>query len=239
MPQYSTTMSRQEGVARDTIAFHIEKPAAFRHQPGQAIDVVLSRAGAGDAQELRHAFSIVSAPGEPQIVFATRMRASEFKRALGALRPGSRLTISGPFGSMTLHPDGQRPAALIAGGIGITPFMSMLRWARSERTARSFLLLYSNRSPQDSAFLDELRQLEHSLPAFRPMATMTDIGSSTAWDGPTGMIDAAMLRKAVGSRQSPIYYVAGPPSMVTAMRGVLESLGVVSDDVRSEEFYGY
>ncbi len=227
-----------------TAAFHIGKPAGFRHKPGQALDVILpgagagAGAGAGKAPELRHTFSIVSAPHEAEIVFATRMRDSEYKRTLGALQPGATLSIEGPSGSMTLHSDGARPAVFIAGGIGITPFMSLLRHAAQERAARIFVLLYSNRAPDDAAFLAELRDFERLLPSFRLIATMTNVNPAV-WHGPTGKIDARLLGDIARPLPSPVYYVTGPPGMVGAMRGVLEGLGVADDDVRSEEFFGY
>ena len=244
MNALSTTFLRREEVARGTAAFHIGKPAGFRHKPGQALDVILpgagagAGAGAGKAPELRHTFSIVSAPHEAEIVFATRMRDSEYKRTLGALQPGATLSIEGPSGSMTLHSDGARPAVFIAGGIGITPFMSLLRHAAQERAARIFVLLYSNRAPDDAAFLAELRDFERLLPSFRLIATMTNVNPAV-WHGPTGKIDARLLGDIARPLPSPVYYVTGPPGMVGAMRGVLEGLGVADDDVRSEEFFGY
>lgn len=239
MPAFSTTLARREEIARATAAFHIAKPAALRFKPGQALDLILPRARTSDAPELRHTLSIVSAPHEPELVVATRMRDSEYKRALAQLQPGSPLTIEGPFGSMTLHSDTARPAVFIAGGIGITPFMSMLRNAVQERAARDLILVYSNRRPEDSAFLAELRGFERALPSFRLIATMTEAGPPPVWDGPTGMIDAALLQSITQPLRSPVHYVAGPPSMVEAMRGALGSLGIADDDIRSEEFFGY
>lgn len=238
MSDLSTTFLRREEVARGTAAFHIGKPAGFRHKPGQALDVILPGAGVGKAQELRHTFSIVSAPHEPEIEFATRLRDSEYKRALGALQPGAALSIEGPSGSMTLHSDGTRPAVFIAGGIGITPFMSMLRHAAHERAARIFILLFSNRTPDDAAFLAELRDFERLLPSFRLIPTMTNVNPA-AWHGPAGKIDARLLGDIARPLRSPVYYVTGPPGMVGAMRGLLEELGIADDDVRSEEFFGY
>jgi len=239
MPAFSTTLARREEIARDTAAFHIAKPAALRFKPGQALDLILPRAGTSDAQDLRHTLSIVSAPHEPDLVVATRMRDSEYKRALAQLRPGAPLALEGPFGSMTLHSDTRRPAVFIAGGIGITPFMSMLRHAVQERAARDLVLVYSNRRPEDSAFLAELQGFERALASFRLIATMTEAQPPQTWHGPTGMIDAALLRKITQPLPSAVHYVAGPPAMVEAMRDALESLGVADDDIRSEEFFGY
>ncbi|HOM20922.1 MAG TPA: oxidoreductase, partial [Ottowia sp.] len=86
MSVYHTTLQRRQPVAEGTQAFHFDKPAGFDFRPGQAIDLILPLPGvAADSQDARHAFSIVSAPHENELVVATRMRDSAYKRALGAL----------------------------------------------------------------------------------------------------------------------------------------------------------
>lgn len=236
MAAYPTTLLAREDVARGTVAFHVAKPPGFRFNPGQAIDVILP--GAREELDLRHTFSIVSAPHEPRIEFATRMRDSEYKRALGSLQAGSPLAIEGPFGSLTLPADRSRPVVLIAGGIGITPCISMLRHATHEAASRAIMLFYSNRRIEDSAFLVELQGLERALASFRLVATMTDADAS-AWKGPRGKIDAELLRSQTQAVQAPVYLVTGPPAMVEAMRTVLASLGVAEESVSTEQFYGY
>jgi len=129
---------------------------------------------------------------------------------------------------------------LIAGGIGITPFMSMLRHAAHQQTPQDLLLLYSNRRPEDTAFLAELQQLAQVNPRFRLAATMTEMGrSSQPWSGETRVIDSALIRQQTAGLPAPIFYVSGPPGLVQAMQQTLVAAGVDEDDVRSEEFYGY
>ncbi|GAB1386282.1 hypothetical protein MASR1M59_14300 [Melaminivora sp.] len=225
-------------LAQGTEAFHLQKPAGFAFRPGQALDIILPGGPEGD--DGRHAFSIVSAPHENELVFATRMRDSAYKRALAALAPGAALQLDGPFGSLTLHKTIERPAVLIAGGIGITPFMSMLRDADAHPRGQQLLLLYSNRRPEDSAFLPELQALAARNPQLRLLATMTDMAhSGQPWDGPTGQIDSAFITQALQGLAAPIGYVSGPPGLVQAMRAQLQQAGVDEDDIRSEEFYGY
>lgn len=240
MTMHPTRLLAHEDVASGTTAFHFEKPAGFVFKPGQAIDVVLAGAPAADASGARHTFSIVSAPFEHDLVVATRMRDSAFKRTLKALPIGSSAGIEGPFGSLTLHNERARPAVFIAGGIGVTPFISMLRQATHDRLPQRLLLLYTNRRPQDAAFLPELQRLERQNGTFSLVATMTQAGDlRAAWDGEVGVIDAALIRRAVAGLSAPIYYVAGPPGLVQAMRQTLSGAGVDDDQIRSEDFYGY
>jgi ferredoxin-NADP reductase len=237
MSTYQSALAGREAIAAGTMAFHLEKPAAFSFKAGQAIDLILPTLAETDPQNSRHTFSLVSAPGEGRLTVATRMRDSAFKRALGALPPGAPVEIDGPFGSLTLHNNRARPAVFIAGGIGITPFISILRHAARERLPQDFVLVYSNRRPEAAAFLSELQTLVQQMERFELLATMTQ--ADLSWSGVRGAIDAEALKRAAGSLSSPIYYVAGAPTMVEAMRRLLNGSGVDDDDIRSEDFFGY
>jgi len=237
---YQTTLLGREEIAAWTMAFHLAKPAGFTFKSGQAIDVVLSNQAGQDESNARHTFSIVTAPFEDRLTIATRMRDTPFKNCLKDLPDGSPIDIDGPSGSLLLHNRHERAAIMIAGGIGITPFVSILRQATKESQQRRLVLLYANHRPEDAAFLAELQALERSNENFRLLATMTRMGnSSEPWSGATGAIDAKLLREVSAEQAAPIYYLAGPPAMVAAMRQTLNDAGVDDDDLRSEEFYGY
>lgn len=240
MSPLNIRLQAREEIAHGTLAFHFEKPAGFAFKPGQAIDLILSDPAVAGTDGARHAFSIVSAPHEGALVVATRMRDSAFKNALARLPLGGMAQIDGPFGALTLHNKADRAAVFLAGGIGITPFMSILRDAAHRALPHQLVLLYSNRRPEDSAFLTELQRLEGEHPRFRLVATMTRMAESRQpWMGETGPIDAAMLKRVGTELPNPVWYVAGPPAMVAGLRGTLEGAGIDADDVRSEEFYGY
>ena len=240
MTNLEVRLERREEIAHGTMAFHFDKPAGFAFKPGQAVDLVLRDPPTADAASGRHTFSIVSAPFENQLVIATRMRDSAFKNALKSLPIGSPAQLEGPFGSLTLHKDRARAAVFAAGGIGITPFVSMLRQATKDQLPQRLVLLYSNRRPEDAAFLAELQQIEQHNRNFRLVATMTQMSQAAQpWSGRTGLIDEALVKRVGSELSAPIYYLAGPPGMVQAMRQTLEGAGVDGDDVRSEEFYGY
>ena len=241
MAAFATTLEAREEIAEGTMAFHFRKPSGFDFKPGQAIDVMLTlSASPPEDQSTRHTFSIVSAPFQDDLVIATRMRDSAYKRALKAMTVGAQVTIDGPSGSLGLHNDLARAAILIAGGIGITPFMSMLRQAAKDQRQQCLVLLYSNRRPEDAAFLSELHQLEGQNPNFRLIATMTQMPAShLPWAGQKGLVTAELVTSVVGDLSAPIFYIAGPPGMVDAMRQTLNLAGIDDDDIRSEEFYGY
>lgn len=236
----SVRLQRREEVALGTMAFHFDQPAGFGFKPGQAIELALADPAVAGTDNARHAFSVVSAPHQNELVVTTRMRDSPFKNALARLPVGGSAEIDGPFGSLTLHNKADRPAVFIAGGIGITPFISMLRHATFAALPHRIVLLYSNRRPEEAAFLGELQRLEGENPNFRLVATMTRMQESRLpWIGETGKIDAALLKRVTAGLANPVCYVAGPPALVAAMRSALEAAGFDGDDIRSEEFYGY
>jgi ferredoxin-NADP reductase len=227
-------------VAEGTMAFFFDKPAGFEFVGGQSIDMTLLKPPETDAEGNTRTFSLASAPFEPDLMVATRLRDTAFKRVLRKIRPESELQVEGPFGSMTLHKKVARPAVILAGGIGITPFRSMLCQATKANSGHRLFLFYSNRRPEDAAFLAELQELTTQHSNFTLAATMTNLErSKVSWNGEIGFINKEMLVKYVGDLAGPIYYAAGPPALVAAMRQVLSGAGVDEDDIRSEDFSGY
>jgi ferredoxin-NADP reductase len=212
------------------MAFRFTKPPGFVFKPGQAVTLLLTDPPP-EPNSRQRIFSLVSAPFDAELAVATRMReGSAFKRALKSLPPGAKLGLKGPRGVMTLHEDRSRAAVFIAGGIGITPFMSMLRQAAHDRLDQRLLLLCSNRRAEDTPFLAELQALERQSDNFRLLARMTDRD---------GFVDEKAIKQFVGDAAAPIHYLAGPPAMVDAMKALLRGAGVSDADVRSERFYGY
>lgn len=241
MPAYITSLASRDVIAEGTMAFRWRRSAGFSFVPGQNLDLVVPGESPVDGdQNLRHTFSIVSAPHEDQLEVATRMRDSAFKRAVRSMPLDTSVSIEGPFGSLGLHDDSTRAAVFIAGGIGITPFISMLRHATKVRSPQRLVLIYSNRRPEHAAYLAELKRAEIENRNFRLVATMTEMSEADhARTHQTGLIDEKLVSHAVAELISPVYYVVGPPAMVESMRGLLVRIGVASDDIRSEEFYGY
>lgn len=235
-----TTLQRKEPVAEGTMAFYFSKPAGFEYKSGQSIDLYEKNPPETDAEGNKRAFSLTSAPHEDFLSITTRMRDTAFKRVLKVMSEGTELELDGPFGEMVLHNDISKPAVILAGGIGITPFYSMAKDAAERKLPHKIFLFYSNRRPEDTAFLKELKELERLNPNFKLIATMTEMEkSSELWEGETGYITKDMVLKYVPEAEAAIGYMAGPPAMVAAMRKLLNEVGVNDDYIRSEEFTGY
>jgi ferredoxin-NADP reductase len=237
---YRPKLLNRVEVAEATMAFHFEKPAGFDFKPGQSADLTLLNPPETDSEGNVRTFSIASAPYEDELAFATRMRDTAFKRSLKKVPLGTVVKMDSAMGSFTLHKNSAKPAVFIAGGIGITPFSSIVRQADHDRASHKLYLFYSNYRPEDAPFMDVLQNLEKTNPNFRLIATMTDIErSKKTWNGETGMINQDMLSRYLNDLRGPIYYIAGPPDMVSGMTKMLVASNVDEDDIRTEEFAGY
>jgi ferredoxin-NADP reductase len=240
MGAYAVKLKERKEIADNTMAFLVDKPAGFDFAGGQSIDATLINPPETDAAGNTRAFSLASAPLEHDLMFVTRLRDTAFKRVSKNMPLGSEIKIEGPFGSMTLHKKTARPGVILAGGIGITPFRSMLVQATQTNTGHHLILFYSNRRPEDAVFLAELRELARRHPNFTLVATMTGMEKSKVpWTGETGYINKEMLAKYVKDLAEPIYYAAGPPALVAGMRRLLIEAGADQDEIRSEDFSGY
>ncbi len=237
---YSIALTERRLVAEGTMAFYFDKPPQFAFTSGQFVDLTLPHPSETDAEGDTRAFSIASAPQESTLMVATRLRDTAFKRELQRMPLGSTVRMEGPFGKLVLHADQTRPAVFLAGGIGITPFRSMVVQAAMQRSQHPMVLFYSNRRPEDAPFLEELQSLQVKNPHYRFVGTMTEPGkSSRPWQGETGFLNAALLSKHLGTVEKPIYYVVGPPGMVGALRTMLKEAHIEDSDIRTEKFVGY
>ncbi len=221
------------------MSFYFEKRAGFDFKAGQCLDLALPASLDLSSAESSRTFSIASAPFEEDLMITTRLRPSDFKRALVEFPLNSDVSIEGPYGSFTIGKPRTRPLALIAGGVGITPFRSILKEAARHSELDGVFLFYANRNPESAAFLRELGGLDGNLGKFMLVAAMTGLNPEGAdWPGETGRIDREMLARYIDLK-SATYYVAGPPAMVKATRELLSQSGVEPGDIRFESFKGY
>ena len=173
-------------------------------------------------------------------MIATRMTGSAFKRSIADLPLGSSVRLDGPYGDFFLDADPMRPAVFLAGGIGITPFRSMIKHSIEQDSPQRLTLVYSNRTPGDAAFLDELQNWEKENSNFHLIATMTQPENpAKTWTGRSGYIDVQFVKDHLREQMQSVYYVAGPPRFVSAVAEVLAKAGVNQGDIQTDEFYGY
>jgi ferredoxin-NADP reductase len=227
---YQVKLIDKRELARETFGFYFEKPEGFHYKSGQTLRLTLLNPPETDEQGNTRIFTIASAPYEKNILTASRLRDTAFKRVLKSLPLNSKVEIRGPYGDFLLHQETAKPAVFLAGGIGITPFRSMLVQNLEEKLPYSFFLFYSNRKPEDAAFLEEFHLLKNQIKKFTFIPIMTTVD---------GHLNGDMIKKHLGDLTSAVYYVVGPPAMVSGMREVLQSLAVPSDQIKIEEFEGY
>jgi len=235
MPEYQMTLTNRQTIARDTMAFWFDANGArYEFRAGQHADFVF-----GSESDNSRTFSLASSPfDKDSIMIAMRMRKTAFKSALKTAAIGTKFIVSRPRGSFTLHRDITRPAVFLAGGMGITPIRSILRCAIQERMPHKLYLFYSNREADDAAFIEELQGMAAQNPNFTIVPTIT--GHKTLyWPHEKGHISREMITCHLLALNGPIYYIAGPSGMVTAITGLLNASGVSDDDMKTEEFGDY
>ncbi|MDD3718957.1 MAG: FAD-dependent oxidoreductase [Actinomycetota bacterium] len=207
-------------------------------KPGQFFVVDLIDPPYEDERGSRRHFSIVNSPNEKEtITMVTRLRDSAFKRSLREMPTGSEVEIGKIGGDdFTLPEDTARPLAFIAGGIGIAPFMSMIRYEMEEGLGFRIVLFYSNRKRQAAPFLEELGERASGNDRLELVITMTD---DPSWEGETGRIDGEFLEAHLQDPASYTFYVAGPPEMNKAVSAEVEKLGVDKEFIMASDFAGY
>jgi len=241
---FEVALKDKKQIAEGTIAFVFEKPNGFHFKAGQHIRVTLINPPETDVEGNSRFFSLANSPQEKDLLIAMRIRDTAFKRVLERMQTGDKVLIEilpeVPHGAFALHDDASKPAVFLIGGIGIVPAFSMIKDATERKLPHTIFLIYSNRRPEDSPFLDELENLAKENPSFKLIATMTEAEKSAKpWRGESGYIDHSMLKKYLDDLESPIYYIAGLPEMVSAMKTLLTDSGVNEDSIHAEEFTGF
>jgi ferredoxin-NADP reductase len=235
MPIHQLKLIDKRDVARNTIEFIFEKPTGLTFIPGQYAGFTLINPSETDAGGITRRFSLLSTPKDEHIRFATRMQNSAYKRVLNSLAMGEVIKFAGPTGNFTLHTDTSIPAVLIAGGIGVTPFYSMIQHAAQQQTNQPLYLFYGNQTLQDAAYLSELQQVQP--PHFQLIPTFAQ--PEADWQGETGFITHTMIKKYVPDITLPIFYICGSPAMVTTLQELLVEMGIDEEKIKVEDFPGY
>jgi ferredoxin-NADP reductase len=237
MPIYKLTLEARQEIANGTVVFTFSKPTGFTFKPGQYGGFTLINPSETDANGITRRFSLLSTPHDAHIMIATRIQASAYKRVLNALTIGSEIKFAGPTGNFVLHDNVDAPAVLIAGGIGITPFYSMIKEIIQQQSKQIIYLFYGNQSEKDGAFLNELMQLSKAHANFKLIPTLANPDAN--WQGEKGFITQSMIKKYVPDLSLPIYYVCGSPAMVTTLQEALVEMDIDEERIKVEDFPGY
>lgn len=209
-----------------------EGAVGFDYMPGQ-FQFLAFASGKGE----EHPFTISSSPTQQGYHTATIKGSGDFTRTVGQVKAGAGVSVQAPFGhfSHAFHPE-ERDLVFIAGGIGITPFMSMLRYMHDGKEDYRVLLLYANNTEEDIVFRQELdRMASSALPELRVVHVLGRAGET--WRGERGVIDRSLIERYVpGELRNKTFYLCGPPPMMAALIALLSDLGVSMRSIRSERF---
>ncbi len=227
---HRTHVISREMVAENTLALTIERPEGFAFSAGQHTLVSIPGPVAEHLTEL----SIASAPHEQSIVIATRIRASKFKDTLYALTEGDAITLRSASGS--LWSTSAAPQVWLSGGIGISPFRSIIRNLTHQRAAISVTHLHSDRSRASVPFMQEFESYANDYDGYRFIPTFT---REKGRGGESGRITRALIASHVPNAAESNYFVVGTESFVAAMRSEIATLGVSAVYIHTERFEGY
>jgi ferredoxin-NADP reductase/Na+-translocating ferredoxin:NAD+ oxidoreductase RnfD subunit len=233
-------LKERRRIGQDIVAFTFDRPRGFRHGPGQYIEWILPLQRR-DSRGTRRHFSLASSPTEEDVMIAARFfpRSSRFKTELGGMTPGASIVAGAPGGDFVLPRDPRRRLVFVAGGIGITPFRSMVKFLIDEGQKRDIVLVYAAATEEEIVFRDVFDRAE-TVAGLRVIYTLTDLARIRPdWCGRRGRIDAEMIRGAVADPGSRTFFVSGPPAMVDSVKHVLRRVGVRRGAIRTDSFSGY
>jgi glycine betaine catabolism B len=239
--EISLPFVKKEHVAADAYEFFFDRRAVnFDFSAGQYIRMFLD-IPQPDERGITRLFSLTTAPQEKRYLsITTRIMQSMFKKTLASLQPGAFVRFFGPMGRFMLEETDTRPRIFIAGGIGVTPFRSMLRYAIMAQLTTPIMLFASYKSVEDGIYYQEFSSFmkEHSW--FRYIPTITQPKQSdNHWDGLTGRLTQTMLLKNIPNFKQSVYYIAGPMNMVDSQIDMLAAMGIPPEQIKKEKFTGY
>lgn len=224
--KYNLALVRREQIAPAIIASWLTKPVGFSFQAGQFLHWSLPHAQPDDRDTERW-FTISASPTESELLITTKIseKSSTFKQAFRNLKPGDTLAATGPEGDFVLPTDKSQPLVFLAGGIGITPFRSMIKFLVDTNEPRPITLLYAAKTTDEFVFKDLFSTAEKT------------IGLKTKYI--TGPLDEQTIKTFVTDLTKPLIYLSGPEPMVEALGDTLKEAGVPAQRLKQDFFPGY
>jgi len=235
-------LAKEKLEGTDIMTFRLSRPGGkqFNYAAGQFAFFKLDGIAGDPKGAIRH-FSIASSPTELDLMISTRIRDTPYKQMLASLTNGTKIPAWGPKGKFVLHNDYSKPAIFLSGGIGVTPFRSMIKYATDKQLPLKITMFDSNRNEQNILYKEEFDEWANKNKNLKVIYTMTD-ENSAGWTGEKGRIDRAMIARHVTDSElgNSTFYICGPPDMLNAMKDLLKNeLQVPDDRVKAEEFTGY
>ncbi|MBR9677332.1 FAD-dependent oxidoreductase [Candidatus Woesearchaeota archaeon] len=229
-------VKKREVIAKDTIEVTIELEKSIVFLSGQHATIKLTLYHE-DKKGGQRIFSITNTPKtDKQIIIAMRQTGSGFKKTLEEIEEDKELEVVTTGGEFTLPQDTNRKIVFIAGGIGITPFIAMLRHTFENNLPYKIVLVYSNKDKAASAYYDELQQMQTDHENFRLIPTMT---SDNDWSGEARRIDSEFITDYFEKPRDYTFMIAGPPGLVQKIKTELSNSGAEQQHIITENFEGY
>lgn len=217
----------------DVKSIKLEKKIGYK--PGQYVMLELDVSGAENNNT--RPLSIASSPTEDFILLSTKISQSLFKQKFNNLKIGDKVKIKGPIGIFILQ-ENAKEIVLLGGGIGITPFRDMIKYATDKRLSIKLTLLYSNRTPADIVYKAEWPIFEQQNSKLKVVNTITDYQGND-WNGKRGRINEQMIKEFCMDINNALFYICGPPGMVDGLSQLLKTMNVPQSNIKIEKFAGY
>lgn len=234
--KFTLTAIRPETADVSSFLFSTTEPMEYR--AGHHLSMMLPHEHP-DERGMVRTFTISSSPTESFYSITTRRGPSSFKKALFSLANGSTVDIRHPHGRLGLDETNLGPRLMIAGGIGITPFRSIIKYTFDKKVPIPLTLLYSNKSSESIVFGKELDEIAGQQAHFKLTHTITrPQESKETWKGRMGRIDESLVKEHVGDPATMVY-IAGPSAFVEGMATIVQALNVPPERMLFEKFSGY
>jgi ferredoxin-NADP reductase/nitrite reductase/ring-hydroxylating ferredoxin subunit len=243
-PEYDLTLLEKEKVeGTDVMSFKFSK-TSLKYTAGQHAYFEIGGVYNDPKGPIRH-FTIASSPTEDFILMSTRIRDTPYKKRLSLLENGMKVKVRGPEGKFVLHEDYSKSAIFLSGGIGVTPFRSMIKYATDKQLPIRIIMFDSNRNQENILFKKEFDECASINKNLQIIYTITEEEQNQSgannWKGEKGRIDKAMLTRYSGDseQKNSVFYICGPPAMIKAMQDLLQDIQISKYQIRVEEFTGY
>jgi ferredoxin-NADP reductase len=232
-------LSEIRELAKDTYEF-IFTGTVPAFLPGQYAEWTI-HADRSDDRGNRRYFTFASSPTEGDIRLGVKFYAnpSTYKSLLSAYKKDSTVLAGSIAGDFVLPKDTSKKLAFIAGGIGVTPFRSMVKYMHDKGEKRDAVLMYSNKTEAEIAYKDIFGAAQSAGLGFRVVYTLTDSIRPPLWQGEHGFVDAEMIKRTMPDYKERTFYISGPHGMVDAFKKTLRQMGVPRWQIRTDYFPGF